>query len=150
MILDSLQHWKSYASYASRMAAGFEYLEKTNLPGLAPGRHAVQGDDVYAVVQEMKTKPREQGKWEAHRRYIDIQYVFAGLERMGYANLDDLKVTHPYEEKDDYLLLEGDGSFFLVRPGQFAVFGPQDAHMPGLAPDAPGTVRKVVVKVRMD
>lgn len=150
MILDLLSQWKQYSGFSSRMAAGFEYLQKTDFSKLSAGRYSICGEDVYAIVQDLQTKPREQGKWESHRKYIDIQHVLAGVEKMGYAPLGGLKVIHPYDEKDDYLLFEGEGNYFVVNAGMFAVFGPQDGHMPGLAVTAPAKVRKVVVKVRVD
>jgi len=36
---------------------------------------------------EYQTKPREQGIWEAHRKYIDVQYMIQGSELMGWASI---------------------------------------------------------------
>ena len=51
------------------------------------GKIPIQGDQVFALVQDNTTKPRAQGTWEAHRKYIDVQFVAAGVEEMGYANI---------------------------------------------------------------
>ena len=150
MIIDRLENAAIYASLCERMAKGLEYLRNTDFRGLEDGRHEIEGDEIYAMVMGYKTEPAGEGVWEAHRRYTDIQYMVSGAERMGYANLSDLSVKDAYDENKDALFLEGVGSFFVVREGAFAVFGPEDAHMPGMALAQPESVRKVVVKVRVD
>lgn len=86
--------------------------------------------------------------WEAHRKYIDVQFVAAGVEEMGYANVDTLTVKKPYDETADYALFDGAGTFVKVPTGSFTIFFPQDGHIPGSAIDGqPAAVRKVVVKV---
>ena len=83
-------------------------------------------------------KTRAEGFWEAHRKYLDVQYVAAGFEHMGYAAAATLQAGR-YEEDKDFIKLEGDGEFFLLSKGYFCILAPQDAHMPGMAlgPSAP-------------
>jgi len=147
MIIDTLKNASFYAGLNSRLVQGLEYLKKTDFSSLAPGKYEIDGSNLFALVQQYETNPREKGKWEAHRKYIDIQYIAKGTECMGYTNIDTLKVTQPYSDKDDYLLLEGKGDYLTVPAGTFVVFAPQDAHMPGLALTTPQPVVKVVVKV---
>jgi biofilm protein TabA len=147
MIMDSIGNAAIYRSVSPGIRAALEFLARKDLAALEIGRHDIDGDKVYALVQQYETRPREKGKWEAHRRYIDVQYVAAGIETMGYAPLDKLTVTQPYAEEKDCLLLSGEGSFLTVPEKTFVVFFPQDAHMPCLAFAAPVPVRKVVVKV---
>jgi YhcH/YjgK/YiaL family protein len=149
MIIDSLKNASLYYGINERIAAGFEFLKKDDLVGMVPGKYEIDGSNVFALIQHYETKPQECGKWEAHRRYIDIQFVVQGIERMGYANLDRMEISVPYNEKDDYLLLAGSGDFFTVQAGTFVVFAPQDVHMPTLAVTAPQPVIKAVVKVRV-
>jgi YhcH/YjgK/YiaL family protein len=138
-----------YKSLSRGMRAALDFLEREDLPSLQPGRHDIIGDACYANVSSYSSKPEEQGVWEAHRKYIDVQYVLSGRERIGFSCIDKLKVCKEYDEEQDYLLLEGNGDFALVESGMFAVFAPQDAHMPGIAVESPGPVRKIVVKVRL-
>jgi len=147
MITDTIRNAADYKGISAGIRKALEYLETTDFSTMAPGRYAIDGDRIYAMVQEYETKPREDSRWEAHRRYTDVQYVVSGIERMGYAPLDSLTVTAPYAEDKDVLRLDGEGSFLTVPARTFAVFFPQDAHLPGLANDAPVRVRKVVVKV---
>jgi YhcH/YjgK/YiaL family protein len=125
----------------------FGYLARTDFPDVAPGRYELDGDRVFALVQRYHTKPREQGVWEAHRRYLDVQYVAAGIECMGVAPLQNLTVTQPYAADNDCELLAGNGDLVTASASTFAIFFPQDAHMPCLACGEPSPVVKVVVKV---
>lgn len=149
MIIDSLPNVDLYRGLSPRIAAGLDYLRTADIAHMDPGRHEIDGVNLYVVVQRYETKPRDAGKWEAHRKYIDIQYMAAGTEMMGYANLETLTVTQAYDEANDYLLLRGEGDFLTVHPGMFVLFAPQDAHMPSLAVTHPQPVVKAVVKVRL-
>ena len=78
---------------------------------------------------------RTQGTWEAHRKYIDVQFVAAGVEEMGYANVKTLTIKKSYDERDDYSLFDGAGSFVTIPTGSFTFFFPEDGHIPGAAAD---------------
>ena len=134
---------------AQRLSAGFRYLETADLANTAPGRVEIDGDQVFALIQEYNTKPLEQGRWEAHRNYIDIQYVVSGEENMGYANVAQITLGD-YDEAKDRYALQGDGSFVRVSAGMFGLFMPDDAHMPNMAVDQPQPVKKAVVKVAVN
>jgi biofilm protein TabA len=111
------------------------------------GRIDLDGDRLYVLVQEYETNPPEQGKWEAHRRYIDVQYVASGRERMGFANLSTMQLGEDKSEKD-FQGLSGTGNFLDIFSGAFVIFFPEDGHMPCLCVEQPEPVRKVVLKVR--
>jgi len=98
------------------------------------------------------TKELHQGRWEAHRRYIDIQYLVSGIERIGYTPVANLALTTPYDEDKDVAFYQGHGDILTLEPGMFAVFFPHDAHMPMLceAGGSPKQVRKIVVKIPVE
>jgi YhcH/YjgK/YiaL family protein len=148
MILDKLANAALYFGLGERIAAALKYLQDNDCTRLAVGKIPIQGDEIYALVQDNTTKIRGQGVWEAHRSYIDVQFVAAGVEEMGYANINTLTVKKPYDAQADYALFEGRGSFVTVPAGSFTIFFPEDGHIPGSAvDDKPAAVRKVVVKV---
>jgi YhcH/YjgK/YiaL family protein len=147
MVLDRLDNAALYTGLHPRLEQAFGFLRTADLDRLPLGRHAIASDEIFALAQEYRTKPASEGFWESHRRYIDVQLVVAGRERMGYANLAALAAQKPYDPEKDLLVLEGAGDFFMVSAGMFTIFTPQDAHMPCLAADEPAMVRKVVVKV---
>ncbi|HRW10897.1 MAG TPA: YhcH/YjgK/YiaL family protein [Caldilineaceae bacterium] len=133
----------------SRLQAGFNYLQQTNLAAVPAGTVQIDGDRVFAMIQEYNTKPRAQGFWESHRKYIDIQYVVSGVEHMGYVNI--AQVTNgAYDADKDLIVHEGSGSFILLPAGMFTLLFPNDVHMPQIAVDNPHPVKKVVVKVAVE
>ena len=86
--------------------------------------------------------------FEAHRKNIDIHYVLQGEERFGYAHIDTLCPTTEYNEESDYLLLAGEAAYFTLRPGDFCIVFPEDAHIPCLTCGDTETVKKVILKIR--
>jgi YhcH/YjgK/YiaL family protein len=131
---------------AERLMLALDFLQNGNVLELLPSRIELDGDKVFAMIQHYDTKPKDQGVWEAHRQYIDVQYVAEGQELMGYANLGHLTAGE-YNDEKDFLLLKGEGSYVLMKPGTFVILTPQDAHIPQVAVDLPQPVKKVVVKV---
>jgi len=149
MVIDSIRNAPLYYGLGDRIVSALKFLQESDFSAMEPGKYEIDGSNVYALVQKYESKPREAGKWEAHRKYIDVQYVSEGTEQMGYACIDAMKVTKEYDGEGDYLLLEGEGSMLVCRAGTFAIFSPEDAHMPGIALDKPQEIKKVVVKVRV-
>ncbi|MDI6756258.1 MAG: YhcH/YjgK/YiaL family protein [Thermodesulfobacteriota bacterium] len=146
MIIDRIENASMYYGVNKRLAAAFDYLKNTDFSKIEPGKYEIDGSHVFALVQQYETKLKEKGRWEAHRKYMDLQYVFKGLELFGYSHLEDLKAID-YDEGKDFLTLEGQGNFFTIRARTFLILAPQDAHMPGIAVSSPQPVMKVVVKV---
>lgn len=108
------------------------------------------GDGVFALEQAYTAKPPAEGRWEAHRVYIDVQVVVSGDELMEVTEVSRLTVAEDHTPAKDLLFFDqnGEGSVLRVRAGELAVFYPADAHKPSLAAGVPASVvRKTVVKV---
>ena len=150
MILDSLTRAAAYRALGPRIAAGLDYLAKFD-PETPVGRQLIDGEDLFAMVQRYDTAPGTEKRFESHLRYIDIQYIVSGRERMLHAPADSLVVDTPYnDEKDVAFYYDPDqSSSFLVLPGNFAIFFPADGHKPGCMAGGRDAVAKVVVKVRV-
>ena len=88
-------------------------------------------------------------KWESHNKFVDIQVMIEGEEKMGFAPLETMKVTEQYNEDKDVQILEGTGDYVTARPGSFTMFFPHDAHQPGIAIGQACKVKKVVLKVKV-
>ncbi len=123
------------------------YLMRPDLAQVALGKHSIDGDRVFALVQEYATKPQDQCLWEAHRRYIDVQFVQSGLEAMGWAPIEQMSVSQKYDADNDAALFKGAGQLLQFPAGSFAIFLPHDVHMPCVAAGNPQAVRKIVIKV---
>jgi biofilm protein TabA len=149
MILDKLTNSDQYKTLHPRIAAAFDWLRNTDLAALPLGKTVIDGEHLFALTQEYTPKEPELLKYEAHRRYLDVQVVAAGSERMGWAHLSQMTVSEAHDAERDVAFFRGDGQFVLVPAGFFTIFAPQDVHMPGVAAQPLGIVRKVVVKVEV-
>jgi YhcH/YjgK/YiaL family protein len=146
MVLDLLQRAGLYLPLHPGFRSAFEFLARPDLAGLAPGRHVIDGDRVYASIDSRTGKGRDGARLEAHRRCIDIQLTIAGDEEIGWTPLarcrqpagafDSAKDIGFYDDRPD--------TWLLVPPGHFAVFFPEDAHAPL---GGRGEIRKVIVKI---
>jgi len=148
MIFDVLENHPHYAGLGLAFSTTFSFLTNTDFAALNPGRIDLQGDALYVLIQEYTTKPVEQGVWEAHRSYIDVQYLLSGKERMGFAQIRKMQLGE-YVPERDFQPMTGSGHTLDMFAGTFVIFFPEDAHMPGLAVESPETVKKVVVKIRI-
>ena len=146
MILDTVENYQLYNSINERIAKGFDFLRTTDLDSLPSGKHDIEGDTIFALVQEYQTKPLEECKLESHKKYIDIQYVIRGEEMMGITTQNNQKIIEINEEKD-YTFYEGNTSLVLVSKGMFTIFFPDDLHQPCVQIESAAEVKKVVIKV---
>jgi YhcH/YjgK/YiaL family protein len=153
MIKDRIDNAEAYGRLGGGIARAMHFLRTTDCTKLEPGKHEIDDQRVFAVVQRYLPKPLEKAGWEAHHRYIDVQYIAEGRERMGYTALvAGLEIAKPYDPHTDLIFYETTGDLLVFQAGEFAIFTPQDVHAPSLALDSgPGAeVLKVVVKVRVD
>jgi biofilm protein TabA len=131
-----------------RLAADF--LAREDARFLADGRYELDGDRVFALVRRYETGIQPRPRFEAHRRYIDVQYMASGKEDIGWAPLGLMDITESYDPGTDAcfgLVPEDKWSPVTLCEGELAVIYPADAHAPGLAVSGPARVTKIVVKV---
>lgn len=145
MILDTLENFHLYCTLNPRFQAAFEFLLNPNTKALTSGKHSVLTDEIYAIV-EHTGRDRQGALLEAHRKYIDIQLIWSGEDRMGWRPLHTCqKPTMEYDAKSDYQLFADEPeSWSNVTAGRFAIFFPTDAHMPSISAHP---IHKIVVKV---
>lgn len=155
MIKDNLEHLAYYNYLNPDIKKGLKYVRDTNFDELENGRHEIEEGKIYANIQEYDTKPLDECKYEAHRQYVDIQFMIRGEEKMGTGNVDVFDEITQYDEEKDVIFLdlksgkEDQVRMLHVREREFAVFYPQDAHMPCIEVDSPNSVRKVIVKIKL-
>ncbi|MCX6320930.1 MAG: YhcH/YjgK/YiaL family protein [Bacteroidia bacterium] len=142
----------SYFKNKERWDKAFTFLKNSDLSKLEIKRYNIDGDNLYAPVSEYLTKNEEDARYEAHQKYIDIQYVISGVEQMGIAPISQKKdVLVPYDAtKDIEFMTVNQGVNYKATPDKFFIFFPSDAHRPGLKVGENSQVRKVVVKVKVD
>ncbi|MFO0816782.1 MAG: YhcH/YjgK/YiaL family protein [Pirellulales bacterium] len=147
MIVDSFAQIAFYQGLPERFGQALQWLTSRNLADLPLGKVDLEGDQLFVLVQEYSTKEPSSGRWEAHRRYADIQLIVTGEERVGVAGIDAMKLETPYDEMKDVAFFQGEGDWITLTPGRFAIFFPQDVHLPCIQANVAQKVRKIVVKV---
>ena len=146
MILDVLDNAACHFALHPEFAAAFDFLKAPGAAELPVGRHEIRGDRLFAIVGKDQGKGRDKARLEAHRKYIDIQYVVSGDEWIGWRDLKTCRESGlGYSAgKEIEFYTAAPTKWFRFPPGSFAIFFPEDAHAP-LAGEGP--VHKVVVKV---
>jgi len=146
--INAVEFEKQYKSNKELWDKAFAFLSDSKLATLAPGKYAIDGDEVYAIIADNEPKKPEDAKWESHRKYLDIQYVIAGKVKLGVAPIESAKVTEPYDETKDAAHYTADGKYLIATPDEFFLFFPQDVHRPDIKIDGYSTLKKLVIKVR--
>jgi biofilm protein TabA len=151
MILDRIDNTRLYIGLHASFAKVFEILTDKTLPQKQDGKYPVDGDKIYYTLQRYTTKPLNEGNLEAHRKYIDIQFLLEGVEILGYAPLKGLTTAEVYNPQKDIAFFNTpkDITKVILEPGLFCILFPDDAHLPGLQLAGPAEVRKVVIKIRL-
>jgi biofilm protein TabA len=152
MIVDRLENYTRYfRTHDARLA--FDFLLHLQ-PDTEDGTYPIRGDEIYARVMSYKTRPPAEGRLEAHREYIDIQTALAGAEGIDWVPLKGLGERVSYNQDKDVALYETPGmelSRVNVFPGTFALFLPEDAHMPQLIVGKESTqIKKAVIKIKVE
>ncbi|MGZ2371860.1 YhcH/YjgK/YiaL family protein [Ancylomarina sp. YFZ004] len=148
MIIDKIENLNIYANLSERLAKGIDYINNSDFSKIDLGTYQIEGDDVFAMVQEYDTRAIDNCKLEGHIKYIDIQYIIEGEEHIGLTS----KTNQELEERNDegdYAFYKGDSTLFKFNPSVFGIFFPDDLHMPCVGLNQISKVRKVVVKVRI-
>jgi YhcH/YjgK/YiaL family protein len=127
----------------------FAFLRDHNLDSLPKGKYVIDSDNVTASVSIDPSKDFEKTNWESHRKFIDIQCIISGEEKMGVCPVTDATVTKEYDEKRDVANYSAEGKFYVGGPGEFFIFFPADAHRPNITPGGNKVVKKIVIKVRV-
>jgi len=148
MIYDNIENASRYTGLSKLLATGLNTIP--NYLGRDPGRYEIDGDDLFLLVQHYDSVPAENKKWETHRRYIDIQYIESGCELIGFGEMSAMTVDTPYSSEGDGELYTGDGIMLPMQSGSIAIFYPGEPHMPGVAVNAPESVKKIIVKVKAE
>lgn len=146
MVIDTITRAAIYSGLGPRFKRALTYVTTVDVGALAAGTYEIDGRQVYAMVQEYQSKRQADGRWEAHRQYIDLQFIVAGTERIGFAPVGRM-AAGSYDKERDFEVPSGDGEFLTLRAGDFMLIWPGEAHMPGMAVNDPAPVKKVVVKI---
>ena len=149
MIYDNLSNIDLYKGLSTDIYTGLLFLKQANAD-IENGTYLLNSR-VKVVVSEYETKKVNENGYEAHKRFIDIQCVLRGEEKVCCLPIEKLKETQPYNEEIDAAFYEANTQTqeMIIGNGFFAIYFPQDGHMPQLCFEKTELVKKVVVKVEM-
>lgn len=149
MVIDDLSEINKYVSLHPLFEKAFTYLIKTPFEDIEPGKYEIDGDNIFAIVVNESAVPMltSISEFECHEKYIDIQYLFGGIETIGYKSRSlCIEPRGEYNIEKDVLFFEDAPDFFFkLHPGQFGIYFPEDVHAPMIGD---GNIRKVVLKVK--
>ena len=149
MIYDNISNLELYKGLSPNIYEGLKFLCEADA-NIDNGVYQIN-PHVKAIVSEYETKLENEYGYEAHRKNIDIQYLLSGEERIACLPIERLKETKAYNEGNDAAFYEANIKplEMTIGEGYFAIFFPQDGHMPQLCIDKPMSVKKVVIKVEI-
>ncbi len=146
MIIDHIEYRERYYPLGMNIERALRHLAVTDFTDVEPGRYEIDGKDIFVIVEEYSPLKAEEKQLEAHRLYIDVQYIVEGTEKVGYAPLQDQELIEDRLEKDDIAFYEGEEMFVTLGNKKFCILFPEDLHKPGIF-NCENSVKKVVVKV---
>lgn len=140
--------WKDILRYEAVIPGLREAFEKINaLQSLESATYPLENGRF--IVMSGETVPAEGGKCEAHRNYLDIQYLVRGGEVMGWAPLDTLTPAGEFDVAGDCGFFDGPVELVKIPAGYCYVVFPEDGHMPTRYVDQPNAYTKIVVKLKV-
>ncbi len=141
------EFYKQYHANTSLWEKAFNFMQ-TNLNSLEVGKYPLVEGKLIANVQEYSTKEPENARWEAHKDFIDLQYVISGKEKMGVMPLSEAKNAGEYNaEKDVVFYGENNGDIYSASPEEYFLFFTTDLHRPCIKDTESSPVKKVVLKI---
>lgn len=139
---------KQYQAGKELWDKAFNYLRQTDFVNLKPGKYAIDGENVFALVSEGATKELDKTMWEAHKNYQDIHFVISGKEKIGITPVTSATISKEYDASKDIAFFTSKGKYYVSSPENFFIVFTQDAHRPGVKTEGADTVKKVVIKVK--
>lgn len=149
LIYDHVTHTERYRGLNPDLDKALEYLRSHDLSRLEPGKYFIDGSTIFFMIQEMPSVDKEQARWEAHQKYIDIQFLISGVESIGFQKTNAMIASVPYDAEKDIGFYQdnGEGFFVPLLPGHFVICFPDDAHMPLIGENR--LLKKAVFKIRV-
>ncbi len=152
MIFSSIYAKDDFVKYPKAIQTALEYLKAHDFTAMETGVYEIQGKDIFAQVMDAQTGEMSEKRPECHERYVDVQFLAAGRERLGFTpDTGKYEVDEHLEDRDliFYKTVENEG-FVEAVPGCYSIFFPADVHRPAIASGESMKIRKVVVKVSVD
>ena len=137
-----------YGALLPHLEDALARMEELERDGFPTGRYEFPGG--FLMIQRGETAPADQGLYETHQKYLDVQYMIEGSEEMLYLPASDLAVEKPYDPQADigfFTAKSGRGTAVQIWSGMCYVVFPEDGHMPCRHTGVPASYVKAVIKL---
>lgn len=151
VIIDTLDNIKLYNELLPQLLDVEKFiLAHKNMVDVECGKYLIDDENVFALVQRYLTKDSKDNKWETHREYIDVQFVLSGEESIGYAPINQLTLIDGFTEGNDIAFYKGPENYTItvLSQGMFAIFYPEEGHLPCCISETASNVTKIVFKIK--
>lgn len=145
MVIDTLENLEKYVSLNPLFKDVVDFIESNKLDFIETGKHQIKGADLFVNIQMANGRTKEEAVLETHKKMIDIQIPLSGPETFGYTPLCDLPEAEYNEEKDITKYTGEADTYVTCKPGEFAIFFPQDGHAPCISDE--DVIKKAIFKV---
>ena len=153
MIIDKAENLLQYKEEYPVFEQILELIEKHKQEKISPGTYHIDGEKLFASIAQYRTEADKEVKFEAHRKYADLQYIVNGMEKIGWVPLGDVEdnlISEEYSKGGDIAFYSGKSKFdFVLTKGSFLFLLPEDAHAPCLCADKECNVEKIVFKIQL-
>lgn len=152
MVFDNLKNCELYYGMHPRFKEAFDFIKKALSENLAVGKYEIDGKELWASVQEYTSKLENEAKAEAHKNYIDIQFIVSGTEVIEGFDLQKATPKSGYNDVKDVMFYEDNSNSTkgILSENEYGIFFPNDVHKPGMCLNGnQTTVKKIVVKVKV-
>jgi YhcH/YjgK/YiaL family protein len=131
MIISSVKNYNSVIKYFPQLNVIFDFINNSITKNIKEGRYKLDFG-IYAIVQNSQPKPRCEQLLETHKKYIDLQYIISGRDKIGWKFLDkSFVIATKYNKKNDMTFFKTKPDFFItLKKDDFAIFFSEDAHSP--------------------
>lgn len=148
MLSSSMERELTLDYSQDKFAKAFAFLKENDLDKLAEGCQSL-GSDISVSVQRYMTSLPDLLQLETHDKFYDIQYVISGEEIIEVCGRSGLAIKTAYDEKKDISFYYAPAvvSRIVLRPGDFVILAPEEAHRPRCGVDRPVEVKKIVIKI---
>lgn len=150
MIYGELRELKFYKGISKNLDKAIECIESGAYKTAPEGKNIIDDDNVFFNCQTVKTQPVEERFFEGHKKYIDIQIVINGEEKIGYSTRSNVVRTTPWNRETDFEKYEGSvDHLFELNGDTFIILFPEEPHMPLIHGEkGPMEIKKAVFKIK--
>ena len=152
MVFDNLKNCELYYGLHPRFKDAFDFIKKAIDENTPAGKYEIDGKELWASVQEYTSKLESEAKAEAHKNYIDIQFIVSGVEVIDAFDIDKATVKCEYNDVKDVTFYEDCTNVTrgVLSEGEYGIFFLNDVHKPGMCLNSnQAAVKKIVVKVKV-